>query len=93
MGRKISALIVHARNVVFVVDGSFKAVGRCCFLDIALSGHKLRIINAHLDPGHIDPRGVYVLDCDIVDDIIRTAPLHSKPILCVDAQDQLGPSD
>ena len=93
LGRKISALIVHARNVAFVVSDSFCSIGRCCFLDVVLSGHKLRIINAHLDPGHIDSKGLYSKDCDNIDDIIRTTPLHFKSVLCADAQDQLGPLD
>ena len=90
-GRKIGALIVHARHVAFVVLDSFRSVGRSCFLDVVLCGHRLRLINAHLDPGHVNAEHLYSNDCDIVDNIIRTTPKHFQPILCADAQDQLGP--
>ena len=89
-GRKICAVIVNAKHGLRINKGSFSSLGRHCSVDVVVAGLRLRLISAHLDPGHIDPRELYWNDIEELDSTIITAPKNFTPILGMDANATVG---
>ena len=91
-GRRSSCLIVHARYSLDI-DASCVCIGNSCAVAISSSGYNLWVVCSHLDSGHFIQDGKYQSDLADLHDIIHQCPPQHRTILCVDAQDSLGPLD
>ena len=59
---------------------------------MVVAGLSVRVISAHLDPGHVDIHEYYWNDLLDLENLICTIPRNFVPVLGVDAQDAVGPS-
>ncbi len=92
-GRKVGAMVVHARNAMFVNKDSFQGSGRSWSLDVRMPGDCFRLVGAHMHPGHFTADGDYWDNIVELDDLIASTPFGYKVIVGADVQDALGPGE